>query len=196
MENQKKINPIGFQRSSAPGSDQPGSSPANQYLTDITPVKNQNYIVRGKAKEIKSESGLTKFKLVIYWEVDKFGTPFTTLQKQRMEHRKFIDSIDFYLLGGEYFTNHLQALDTLKNYVEKYRSRMIKALIIHNNFLNECEEIIGSFGRDPGRDQWIQPLFKQTDKGLFFDSLMAPPLRIDEMRSYLLTKKRLSDGQK
>jgi len=99
------------------------------------------------------------------------------------------------LLGGSYFTNHLQAVDTLKKYVEHYRSRIISALIVRNNWLEETEDRIGQFNRDPQRDRWIQPLFKQTEKGLFFDSLMAPALKRDELRSYLLTKKKLSDGK-
>lgn len=125
-----------------------------------------------------------RFKLVVYWDVDKHGNYYTVAQKKAGKNRKPIPSIDFDIYNR---LNHQDAYNALCDKVYEQAERMDKAILIYNDYINNKEHWIAVFNpKNLLRSIKREVHFKDADANgnILFDYYEGTPIRLDDMRFY------------
>lgn len=134
---------------------------------------NNNY-KRGILAKPKHEPDTTKFKLIVWYAEKPNGEFYSEVEKLQNKNRKYHDSIDFILTPGGYVTRHDEALNKLLHHLEKYKSKIINAWLLMNDFADSKQYLIGQFFKDENKNKFVQPTFtnyqkiKYTEK-IYFD---------------------------
>lgn len=133
-----------------------------------------NTYKRGILAKPKHEKDTTKFKLIVWYAEKPNGEYYSEVEKLQNRNRKYHDSIDFILTPGGYVTRHDEALNKLLHHLEKYKSKIINAWLLMNDFADSKQYLIGQFFKDENKNKFIQPTFtnyqkiKYTEK-IYFD---------------------------
>lgn len=127
-------------------------------------MNNNNTYKRGILAKPKHEQDTTKFKLICWYSEKPNGEYYSELEKQQNRNRKYHDSIDFILTPGGYITRHDEALNKLLHHLEKYKSKIINAWLLMNDFADSKQYLIGQFFKDENKNKFIQPLFTHYSK--------------------------------
>lgn len=161
-------------------------------------METKNQIKKGILAKPKHEKDTTKFKLICWYAEKPNGEYYSEIEKLQNKNRKYHDSIDFILTPGGYVTRHDIALEKLTGHVNKYRSKIINAWLLMNDFINDTQYLIGKYQKDESKDLFIQPEFKlynksetkQTAQGIvefnlnhvFATSLIIEPLQTFKLK--------------
>lgn len=146
--------------------------------------KKSNKPLHGIAAQYKDKIGTSKFKLICYFNCKKDGSFYSSIEKERKLHRRTIPSIDFYNgISGVSRTDHEIAYNALLTYCLQNAARLDKAMLIVNDYIEELELTILLFNpKHIAASQSVTPVFKEDDKGKWFNGLDGNALRIDQMR--------------
>lgn len=123
-----------------------------------------NSYKRGILAKPNHEKDSTKFKLICWYAEKPSGEYYSEVEKLQNKNRKYHDSIDFILTPSGYVTRHDEALNKLLQHLEKYKSRIINAWLLMNDFANSKQYLIGQFHKDENKNKFIQPLFTHYSK--------------------------------
>lgn len=123
-----------------------------------------NSYKRGILAKPKHEPDTTKFKLIVWYAEKPNGEFYSEVEKLQNKNRKYHDSIDFILTPGGYVTRHDEALNKLLHHLEKYKSKIINAWLLMNDFANSKQYLIGQFFKDENKNKFIQPTFTKYEK--------------------------------
>jgi hypothetical protein len=136
----------------------------------------------GKLLEYKRLLNTCKFKLCVYFDVDKWGRQYTTQEKINAKHRRFIPSVD----RVREVINEELALNTLIDYCLQNQSKIDAAQIILIDKLQGVEHQIFKFNaKNVMSSQFVQCEFKTNEYGhTYFSRLLDTPLRTDKIRYY------------
>ena len=136
----------------------------------------------GKLQEYKRLLSTCKFKLCVYFDVDKWGRQYTMQEKKDNKHRRFIPSVD----RVRNVTNEELGLNTLIDYCLQNQSKIDAAQIILIDKLQGEEYLIFKFNaKNVSASQFIELEFKTNEFGnTYYQRLLDQPLRTDKIRSY------------
>lgn len=136
----------------------------------------------GKLKEYKTLLNTCKFKLCVYFDVDKWGRQYTTEEKKAAKHRRFIPSVD----RVREIINEELALNTLIDYCLQNQSKIDAAQIILIDKLQGEEIQIFKFNaKNVMQSQYVNIEFKTNEYGnTYYKRLLDAPLRTDKIRNY------------
>lgn len=136
----------------------------------------------GKLKEYKQLLNTCKFKLCVYFDVDKWGRQYTIQEKKEGKHRRFIPSVD----RVRNVTNEELALNTLIDYCLQNQNKIDAAQIILIDKLQGLEQLIFKFNaKNVSASQFVQIEFKTNEYGnTYVNRLLDEPIRTDKIRYY------------
>lgn len=142
--------------------------------------------VYGKAAQYKKQLATCKFKLVVYFNVDKSGRHYTQLEKDQNKNRQYIPSLDYYNEAGKPIIRHDIAHNQLIDYCLQKADRIQSATLYLLDYIFETESTIFVFNsKNIALSQYINPIFKNhVNGGVFVDKLETAPIRVDKMRFY------------
>lgn len=134
----------------------------------------------GKLAEYKVLLNTCKFKLCVYFDVDKFGRAFTVEEKKQAKHRRFIPSVD----KVRNVTNEEQGLNVLIDYCLQNQNKIDAAQIILIDKLEGVEHLVFKFNaKNVALSQFVECEFKTNEFGnTYFNRLLDTPLRTDKIR--------------
>lgn len=127
-------------------------------------IQRNNNFKRGILAKPKHERDTTKFKLIVWYSEKPNGEYYSEIEKLQNKNRKYHDSIDFILTPGGYVTRHDEALNKLLHHLEKYKSKIINAWLLMNDFADGKQYLIGQFFKDENKNKFIQPIFTNYNK--------------------------------
>jgi len=136
----------------------------------------------GKLKEYKQLLNTCKFKLCVYFDVDKWGRQYTVQEKKEGKHRRFIPSVD----RVRNVTNEELALNTLIDYCLQNQSKIDAAqIILVDKIQGEEYQIFKFNAKNVVASQFVEVEFKTNEFGnTYVNRLLDTPLRTDKIRSY------------
>jgi hypothetical protein len=136
----------------------------------------------GKLKEYKQLLNTCKFKLCVYFDVDKWGRQYTVEEKKQGKHRRFIPSVD----KVRNVLNEEQGLNVLIDYCLQNQNKIDAAQIILIDKLEGVEHLVFKFNaKNVGASQFVECEFKTNEYGnTYFNRLLDTPLRTDKIRYY------------
>ncbi len=136
----------------------------------------------GKLKEYKQLLNTCKFKLCVYFDVDKWGRQYTVQEKKDGKHRRFIPSVD----RVRNVTNEELALNTLIDYCLQNQNKIYAAQIILIDKLQGVEQLIFKFNaKNVSSSLFCQIEFKTNEYGnTYVHRLLDEPIRTDKIRYY------------
>ena len=136
----------------------------------------------GKLKEYKQLLNTCKFKLCVYFDVDKWGRSYTIEEKKQGKHRRFIPSVD----KVRTVINEENGLNTLIDYCLQNQKTIDAAQIILIDKINGEEIQVFKFNaKNVAASQFVQMEFKTNEFGnTYFNRLLDTPLRTDKIRYY------------
>lgn len=136
----------------------------------------------GKLKEYKALLNTCKFKLCVYFDVDKWGRAFTVQEKKEGKHRRFIPSVD----KVRTVINEEQGLNVLIDYCLQNQNKIDAAQIILIDKLQGLEFLVFKFNaKNVSASQFVECEFKTNEFGnTYFHRLLDTPLRTDKIRYY------------
>ena len=136
----------------------------------------------GKLKEYKQLLNTCKFKLCVYFDVDKWGRQYTIEEKKEGKHRRFIPSVD----RVRNVTNEEQGLNVLIDYCLQNQNKIDAAQIILIDKLQGLEFQIFKFNaKNVIASQFVEIEFKTNEYGnTFVNRILDTPLRTDKIRYY------------
>jgi hypothetical protein len=142
--------------------------------------------ISGKAAQYKKQLATCKFKLVVYFNVDKAGRYYTQPEKDANKNRQYIPSLDYYNEAGRPTIRHDIAHTQLIDYCLQKADRIQSATLYLLDYIEETEQTIFVFNaKNIALSQYINPIFKTHEAGgVFFNGLESAPLRVDKMRFY------------
>lgn len=136
----------------------------------------------GKLKEYKQLLNTCKFKLCVYFDVDKWGRQYTIEEKKEGRHRRFIPSVD----RVRNVTNEEQGLNVLIDYCLQNQNKIDAAQIILIDKFEGLEYLVFKFNaKNVIASQYVDMEFKTNEHGnTHYHKLLDNPLRTDKIRSY------------
>lgn len=136
----------------------------------------------GKLQEYKKLLNTCKFKLCVYFDVDKWGRPYTVEEKKAAKHRRFIPSVD----RVREVVNEELGLNTLIDYCLQNQNKIDAAQIIMIDKLQGLEFQIFKFNaKNVIASEFVEVEFKTNQYGnTHVHRLLGTPLRTDKIRSY------------
>lgn len=142
--------------------------------------------VYGKAAQYKKQLATCKFKLAVYFNLDKSGRPYTQIDKDQNFNRQYIPSFDYYNEGGRPIIRHDIAHSQLIDYCLQKADRIQSATMYLIDYIDETESTIFVFNsKNIALSQYVNPIFKtHKNGGVFVDGLEGAPLRVDKMRYF------------
>lgn len=136
----------------------------------------------GKLKEYKQLLNTCKFKLCVYFDVDKWGRQYTVQEKKEGKHRRFIPSVD----RVRNVVNEELSLNTLIDYCLQNQNKIDAAqIILIDKIAGEEIQIFKFNAKHVMSSQFVQMEFKTNEYGnTYFHRLLEAPLRTDKIRYY------------
>jgi hypothetical protein len=134
----------------------------------------------GKLAEYKQLMNTCKFKLVVYFRVDKWGREFTVQEKKEGKHRRPIPSVD---RVGKKHDEEL-SLNTLIDYCLKNAANIDSAQIFLNDRINGNELMVFKFNAQTiAASDFREMLFKTNEYGnRYFMTMIDQPIRTDKIK--------------
>lgn len=136
----------------------------------------------GKLEEYKRLLNTCKFKLVVYFDVDKWGRQFTIAEKKENKHRRFIPSID----KVRNVINEELGLNTLIDYCLQNQNKLDASAIYLIDKLQGLEIQVFKFNaKNIASSEFVNMEFKTNEYGnTYYNRLLDTPIRTDKIRSY------------
>jgi len=135
----------------------------------------------GKLSEYKRLLNTCKFKLIAYFDVDKWGRPYTIAEKKQAQHRRHIPSND----KVRNVINEELSFNILIDYCLKNAKNLDSAMIIIIDKLNSEEITVFKFdAQNISLSKFTQMQFKTDEFGnTYYIKCIEPPIRVDKMRN-------------
>lgn len=156
--------------------------PLNTNEADLSHLLNNksNKHASGKLAEYKRLLGTCKFKLIVYFDVDKWGRNYTVQEKKEGKSRRYIPSVD----KVRDVHNEENGLNTLIDYCLQNQSKLDAAqIILVDRVQGEEIQVFKFNAKNVSQSLFVQMEFKQNEYGnTYFKQLLEPPLRVDKIR--------------
>ena len=135
----------------------------------------------GKLAEYKQLMNTCKFKLVVYFRVDKWGREFSVQEKKQGLHRRPIPSVD---RVGKKHDEEL-ALNTLIDYCLKNAANIDSAQIFLNDRINGNELMVFKFNAQTIAASDFREMYFRTDEHgrRYFVGMADQPIRTDKIKA-------------
>ena len=136
----------------------------------------------GKLAEYKQLLNTCKFKLMVYFTVDKWGRPYTVQEKKEGKHRRPIPSVD----RVRNVINEELGFNTLIDYCLQNQNKLDAAQIYLIDKLQGLEIQVFKFNaQNVAASQFCEMEFKTNEYGnTYYNRLLDTPLRTDKIRNY------------
>lgn len=160
------------------------NAPNNTNEADIAHLlnnKGQRH-ASGKLKEYKQLLNTCKFKLLAYFDTDKWGRQYTVQEKKENKHRRYIPSVD----RVRNVTNEELAFNTLIDYCLQNQNKLDAAQIILIDKLQGLEIQVFKFNaKNVAASLFCEMEFNTNEYGnTYFKRLLDEPIRTDKIRYY------------
>ncbi len=150
----------------------------------VEPILNNrsNKHASGKLSEYKTLLNTCKFKLMVYFTVDKWGRHYTVEEKKQGKHRRPIPSVD----RVRNVINEELAFNTLIDYCLKNQNKLDAAQIYLIDKIEGVEIQVFKFNAaNVAASQFCEMEFKTNKYGnRYYHKLLDTPLRTDKIRKY------------